>query len=304
MPGTSSVTLPSGAGHGHADRPGRDGQLDRRAGLDGLASARSWTRGARRSGWRAGSGRRPGGAGRSGAARTRGPRSGSPSRVPAYSSGAPRGPGMIVRAQSGVVSCEASAMWVVDRSTKRRTGSSGSSVPIPGFVSLPVTCPRSLVRGGAMARIGERGSVAGRKPSKITRSHGRPSWRCVAGPYSFGATPKSSTFGQVGKRGLEVRIALADDEDQARPVGRDDGPRPVVDGQLVGRRHDGRIAADEADLERAHVAVDVVDDHVRPGLRLERDVADLEQAAVAPQLEPSRRRARGRRSRRSRRPTA
>ena len=47
---------------------------------------------------------------------------------------------------------------------------------------LPVTWPRSLVRGGAIARTGECGSVAGRKPSKITRSHGRPSVRWVAGP--------------------------------------------------------------------------------------------------------------------------
>ncbi len=40
-----------------------------------------------------------------------------PSRTPAYSSGAPRGPGTIDRAQVGAVSLTASAMWVVDRST-------------------------------------------------------------------------------------------------------------------------------------------------------------------------------------------
>ena len=42
---------------------------------------------------------------------------GSPPRDPTYSSGAPAGPGMTVRAHSGRVSFAADAMWVVDRST-------------------------------------------------------------------------------------------------------------------------------------------------------------------------------------------
>ena len=42
---------------------------------------------------------------------------GSPARMPVYSSGAPFGPGMTVRAHVGVVRRCACEMWVVERST-------------------------------------------------------------------------------------------------------------------------------------------------------------------------------------------
>ena len=53
---------------------------------------------------------------------------------------------------------------------------------MPGSLSVPVTTPSALVRGGAIARMGVVGSVLGRFDSKIVRSHGRPSVRCDAGP--------------------------------------------------------------------------------------------------------------------------
>ena len=67
---------------------------------------------------------------------------------------------------------------------------------MPGLVSVPVTSPSALVAPGAIARIGARGNVAGSEPSKMTRSHGRPSVRSLAGPYSAAVTPNSSTFGR------------------------------------------------------------------------------------------------------------
>ena len=53
---------------------------------------------------------------------------------------------------------------------------------MPGSFSVPVTTPSGLVAGGAIARIGVVGRVAGRLPSKIVRSHGRPSVRWVEAP--------------------------------------------------------------------------------------------------------------------------
>ncbi len=46
---------------------------------------------------------------------------------------------------------------------------------MPGFSIVPVTWPRTLEPGGAIARIGVFGRVAGSASSKMTRSHGRPS---------------------------------------------------------------------------------------------------------------------------------
>ena len=160
-------------------------------------------------------------------------------------------------------------------------------------------------RGGAIARIGAFGSVAGTKPSKMTRSHGRPSVRSVAGPYSLGVTPYSSTFGQVAtarSRGTD-RPSPTTRTSRVRSGGMTAQARSSA-ASWSGAVVDGRIAADEADLDRLDAAGDVVDDHVGPGLRLELDVADLEQTAVAPQLQAPRRAARGRGWRRSRTPSA
>ena len=60
----------------------------------------------------------------------------------------------------------------------------------------------------------------------------------------------------------------------------------VVDGQLVGRAGDRRVRADEPDLERADTTRHVVDDDVGARLRVEGEVAHLEQRAIAPHLEP------------------
>ena len=106
---------------------------------------------------------------------------------------------------------------------------------MPGFVSVPVTSPSGAGRAGAMARIGARGSVAGSAPSKMIRSHGRPSVRSLAGPYSRGGHAEQLDVREVAQRRLEVRVARPDEQDQARPVGRDDRPGAVVDGQLVRR---------------------------------------------------------------------
>ena len=54
-----------------------------------------------------------------------------------------------------------------------------------------------------------------------------------------------------------------------------------------GARGHGRIGPDEPDLERPDVARHVVDDHVGARLGLEQQVADLDEAAVAPDLEPA-----------------
>ena len=84
-------------------------------------------------------------------------------------------------------------MWTLERSTNFRIGSSVDGVPMPGSVSEPTTSPRSLDAGGAIARIAARGSVAGRKPSKMIRSNSS-GW--VSGPYFAGVTPYSSVFGR------------------------------------------------------------------------------------------------------------
>ena len=57
---------------------------------------------------------------------------------------------------------------------------------MPGLVSVPVTVPSGEDDGGAMARIGFAGSVAGRYPSKMMRSN---SSGLVPGPYWSGVTP-------------------------------------------------------------------------------------------------------------------
>ena len=135
----------------------------------------------------------------------------------------------------------------------------------------------------------------------------RPAVRALRAPARTRSalTPNSSTLGRYESAVSRYGSPVADDEDQARPVGRDDGPGAVVDGQLVGR---GRRRPDRCPTRRtssaAHVASDVVDDHVGPGLGLELDVADLEQAGRRPTARGGAPRARGRGSRRSRRPSA
>ena len=67
---------------------------------------------------------------------------------------------------------------------------------MPGFFKLPVTSPSALERGGAMARIGVAGRVAGTVPSKMIRSHAVPSDRAAPAGYSDGFRPKRRLFGR------------------------------------------------------------------------------------------------------------
>ena len=121
----------------------------------------------------------------------------------------------------------------------------------------------------------------------MIRSHGRPSGARDAGrsrPARRRTARRSgrydSAVSRYGSPSPTTRIS-------AGAVGRHDGPRPVVDGQVVrGGRH-GRVAADEPDLDDRDVGRHVVDDDIGPGLGLEGDVAGLEQPVVAPQLEPA-----------------
>ena len=121
----------------------------------------------------------------------------------------------------------------VDEAQDRLVGVEG---PDAGIVSLPATCPRSLVRGGAIARTGAREGRR-RKPSKMIRSHGRPSLRSDAGPYSDGLL-YSSTFGScaaVSRYGSPRRPR------SVGPFRRYDRPGAVVDGQLVRGGHAGSL---------------------------------------------------------------
>ena len=173
MPGTSSWTAPSGAVMRRAAVPGRivsttgsPGRIGS-TGVDDPPSS-SPVRFASRIGNATCSGRSDW---RGSNVRTA---VGRPSRSPAYRSGAPRGPGMTARAQSGSVIRAASATCSVDRSTKLRIGSSGLSEPMPGFGKVPLIVPSGLERSGAMARIGTSGRSAGTVPSKMIRSHASP----------------------------------------------------------------------------------------------------------------------------------
>ena len=157
---------------------------------------------------------------------------------------------------------------------------------MPGSFSVPVTSPSGLVRGGAIARIGRRRQRR-RQVALEDDEVPRPAVLALPSqaPYSSGVTPYSSTFGQVRERGLEVRVALADDQDEPGPRRGHDRPGAVVDRELVRASSTDGVARDEPDLDRPDVARDVVDDDVGPRLRVERDVARLEQPVVAPQLE-------------------
>ena len=124
---------------------------------------------------------------------------GRPARTPAYRRGALFVPGMTARAQAGSVRCRASAMCVVDRSTKRRIGSSVPRLPMAGFASTPPTSPSPLLIGGAIARIGVAASVAGTYPSKMIRSQLVPSLRTAPAGYSAGVSPKSRLFGRYDR---------------------------------------------------------------------------------------------------------
>ena len=92
--------------------------------------------------------------------------------------------------------------------------------------------------------------------------------------------------GQVGERGLEVRVAVADEQDpSAAPAGGTIGPGPVVDGQRVGaRRVDGsslatrRTSITEAGWSGSSMSS--IEMSVLP-LRVQLEVAGLAQHAVA-----------------------
>ena len=116
VPGTSSTTLPSGR---VTVRPVAPAGIARVTGVPGWTASVGAVEPPSSSPVRFAS--RIGNATCSGRSDRRGSKArtavGSPSRDPTYSSGAPDGPGMTVRAQSGTVSFAADAMWVVDRST-------------------------------------------------------------------------------------------------------------------------------------------------------------------------------------------
>ncbi len=62
----------------------------------------------------------------------------------------------------------------------------------------------------------------------------------------------------------------------------DDGPGPVVQGELV---RTSRVDADEPDFDDGDAPWHVVDRHVGSRHRVEEDVAGLQQAAVAEQFQ-------------------
>ena len=98
----------------------------------------------------------------------------------------------------------------------------------------------------------------------------RPAVRALAsaGPYSAGVTPNSSTFGQVGERRLEVRIARRRRRGSAASGRAGRSPRPGRRRPAgPGARRDRRVRPDEPDLERPDVARHVVDDDVGARLR-------------------------------------
>jgi hypothetical protein len=181
---------------------------------------------------------------------------------------------MIVRAHAGWTSFVALPMWTVERSMYLRIGSSGEGVAMPGSVSEPTTSPSGLVAGGAIARIADRGRVAGRKPSKMIRSNS--SGAC---PGRISPAMPCARCGRVRQRRLQVRVTFAHEEDPAQPVRRHDRPRPVVERERVRRFAVGH--AREADLDDRRPAGHVVDDHLGAGLWIERrEVARLDQDVV------------------------
>ncbi len=86
--------------------------------------------------------------------------------------------------------------------------------------------------------------------------------------------------GEIRQGGLEIGVPVGDEQDPAELVRRHDRPGPVVEGEVVRRR------AREAGLHHRHGLRHVVDDHLGAGLRIEEDVAGLEEDAVAVELEP------------------
>ncbi len=97
-------------------------------------------------------------------------------------------------------------------------------------------------------------------------------------------------LGQVRERGLEVRVPLTDEQDLAQRLGRDDGPRPIVDAERIGRAGRGLVRAREPDLDdrgRSVRVVDVVDRDVRAALGVEADRARLAELAVGVDLDPA-----------------
>ena len=102
-----------------------------------------------------------------------------------------------------------------------------------------------------MARIGafgQRRRQVALEDDEVPRSAVRAlGGRAVLG----GRDAEQLDVGQVRQRGLEIRVALADDQDEPRPVGRDDRPGAVVDRQLVRRAPStAGSGADESDLDR------------------------------------------------------
>ena len=142
---------------------------------------------------------------------------------------------------------------------------------MPGSVSVPVTWPSGLVarRRDRQDRGRRQGRPAG-CPRRSMRSHGRPSVRWVAAPYSFGATPNSSTLGRY--ESAVSRYGSPSPTTRTRRVrsGGIDRPGVVVDGELVGRPSPTDRAATSRASTTADVVRDVVDDDVGAGLRLER----------------------------------
>ena len=157
---------------------------------------------------------------------------GRPRARPVYSSGAPPGPGMIARAHAG-----ASA------SAPTRCGAGEVDVAEDGLVGLEDTDPRAIERAadigevgidavGAMASDGLRREL---RRQRALEDDQVEQLGCVSGPYLVGGDAVQLAVGQVRQRGLEIRVAVADEEDPAQPVGRHDRPGTVVEPEVVTR---------------------------------------------------------------------
>ena len=143
---------------------------------------------------------------------------------------------------------------------------------MPGFVERAVDRRRAaLVRGGAMARIGVPRQRRRQAALEDDRSHGRPSVRSVAGAVLVGRDAvqldvragSESAVSRYGSPSPTSRISRG-------PVGRDDGPGPVVERELVRRagRRPGRRRRAGPRRPRRRAGTSSIDD-VGPRLRVE-----------------------------------
>ena len=279
------------AGDGQAGRARRDGQLDRRAGLDRLGRRR---RAAEQLAGQVGEQDREGDLeGQVGAARLEGQDRG---RQAVADAGVQQRRAARARDDRARPVGQWSAAGLGDVGRRQVDVAQDRLVGIErADARVRRACrPPRRARSCAAGRWPGSASAAaspGRKPSKMTRSHGRPSLRSRGRPVLVRRDAEQLDVGQVAtarSRGTGSPSPTTRTS-RVRSGGMTAHARSST-ASWSGAATTAGSRPDEPDLERAHV---------RGRCRrrstfaracgLERHVADLEQAAVAPQLEPARR---------------